>query len=294
MGEYEFGKVSCVIPTFKRSDTLVRAVTSVLNQNYKNIEVIVVDDNNPNDEYSVETQRKLKNIKDSRLIYIQQKQHINGAVARNVGIQEATGEYIAFLDDDDEWNEEKIRKQISFLNNNPEIQGVSCLYDVKKDGMTIRKCHPYNGKNLHKKVIDRSVSVFTSTILLRRKALDKSGYFNETLLRHQDLQFLLDFLALNNMSVLNEYLVTLHADSEMNHPNVNNMIEIKKNFFKVCSNHLKCYNRKEQKQILDAHYFEIVVTAIRQREWGTGIKYIKKIGVNPKAYLNVINRWRKR
>ena len=79
--------VSVVIPTYKRSDTLIRAVSSVLNQSYRNIEVIVVDDNTPNDVYSIETQEKLKRIKDSRIRYIQQEKHINGAVARNVGIR---------------------------------------------------------------------------------------------------------------------------------------------------------------------------------------------------------------
>ncbi|WP_062051723.1 glycosyltransferase [Bacillus sp. JCM 19034] len=52
--------VSCIVPTYKRSDSLIRAINSILKQTHKNLEVIVVDDNNPNDEYSLDVQEKLK------------------------------------------------------------------------------------------------------------------------------------------------------------------------------------------------------------------------------------------
>lgn len=288
------GLVSCIIPTYKRSDTLLRAVNSVLAQTYDNIEVLVVDDNNPNDEYSLSTQEKIKTISDSRIRYILQKKHINGAVARNEGIKKAKGEFIAFLDDDDEWLPNKIEEQVEFLNKNLQIDGVSCLYSIKNKGEIVRVCKPYTGEQLHKKVLDRSVSVFTTTILVRRKALDEAGYFDENLLRHQDLQLLLDFLYHHNMEVIEDYLAILHSDSEINHPNVKKMIEVKCTFFDKCRKHMQKYSISEQKQILAAHYFEIVVAAIRNKNMFIAFKYILKIGINPKAYKNVVRRWKSR
>lgn len=286
--------VSVVIPTYKRSDTLERAIDSVLNQTYKSIEIIIVDDNNPNSMESSLVKEKLKKYKKNENVkYISQKKHINGAVARNIGIKNAKGEYIAFLDDDDEWNPLKIELQLKYMLEN-NLYGVSCLYEIKNKNKVIRKCKAYNGKKLHKKVISRQISIFTSTILLKRNILDITGYFNENLIRHQDLQLLLDYLYEYQMGVLNKYLVTLHSDSEINHPKIDRMIEVKKEFFKICSKHLEKYSNKEQNNILAAHYFEIILIALKQKKILIIIKYLIKIGFNLEAYKEVILRYKNR
>jgi len=156
--------VSCIIPTYKRSDSLIKAINSILAQTYKNLEVIVVDDNNLDDKYSLIVQKKLSAIKDKRLRYVKQKKHKNGAAARNAGIKVARGEYIAFLDDDDEWLPEKLEKQIKYLDSKPKYGGVSCLYTYYSNGKPIRKCPVYTEQNLHKKVLEHSVSLSTSTL----------------------------------------------------------------------------------------------------------------------------------
>ena len=97
-------KVSVIITTYKRADMLSRAINSVLNQTYKNIEVIVVDDNGNGSEYRLKTEiimNKYSQI--DNLKYIKHKENKNGSAARNTGIREATGDIICFLDDDD-WN----------------------------------------------------------------------------------------------------------------------------------------------------------------------------------------------
>ena len=95
--------VSVIIPSYKRSDTVIRAINSVLNQTYEDIEVLVVDDNIQGDEYSIELEKVLGQINDNRVILIRQEKHVNGAKARNEGVKASHGYYIAFLNDDDEW-----------------------------------------------------------------------------------------------------------------------------------------------------------------------------------------------
>ena len=113
MREYAKGLVSVIIPTYRRSKMLERAIESVLGQTYTNLEILLVNDNNPNDEFTVEIQERIKKYaSDSRLQFIIQDRHVNGAVARNVGIKIAKGEYVAFLDDDDWWEKDKINKKI--------------------------------------------------------------------------------------------------------------------------------------------------------------------------------------
>jgi glycosyltransferase involved in cell wall biosynthesis len=284
--------VSCVIPTYKRSDMLLRAVKSVLDQTHSNVEVLVVDDNVPNDEYSLEVQNKLKTIQDERLHYIQQEVHINGAVARNVGIKAAKGQYVAFLDDDDEWLPEKIEKQIDYLANNQDCKGCSCLYTFYKNGEATKKCPPYTNENLQFKILSRSVQMFTSTIILERDALVESGMFDEELIRHQDLQMLADFAAKNKITVLNEYFVKIHKDSDINRPNTEKTIAVKKVYLNKMKKHIMRFSHKDQKRIYGAHYFEVLVQSIKEKKFAVTVKYFLKIGFNIAAYKDVYARYR--
>lgn len=286
--------VSCVIPTYKRSETLVEAIKSVLSQSYSKIEVIIVDDNEPNDSYSLEVQRNLKCIGDNRVKYIQQTKHKNGAAARNLGIISSVGEFIAFLDDDDLWMPNKIEMQVNFLNDHPEIDGTSTYYTHFLDGKPIRHCPKYNCVDIHKKVLGREVAVFTSTILLRKIAIEQSGYFDESLQRHQDLQLILDFLFCHSLEVIPDYLVNMSMDLSENRVKTSRLIEIKQRFFDVAKRHFDKYDRRLKRDLYAAHYFEIVFSALKTKQFRAAIKYLWKIGPNFKAWDNFIKRVKER
>lgn len=102
--------VSAVIPTHNRAVLLARAIQSVLRQTYPHIEIIVVDD------ASVDNTREIvQAIRDPRIRYVRHEVNRGGAAARNTGVRTATGAYIAFLDDDDEWEPEKTEEQLRVL-----------------------------------------------------------------------------------------------------------------------------------------------------------------------------------
>lgn len=98
--------VSVIIPSYNRENTIVRAVNSVLNQTYKDIEVIVVDDCSKD-----RTLELLSSIKDERLKFFKLEKNSGACVARNFGIEKANGEFIAFQDSDDEWLPEKLKSR---------------------------------------------------------------------------------------------------------------------------------------------------------------------------------------
>jgi len=104
-------KVSVVIPTCNRPDLLPRAIKSVLAQTYQDFEIIVVDDGREKSSENV-----VAGIGDARLKYIKQTDKKGGSAARNTGIKAAAGDFIAFLDDDDEWLPEKLDKQVRGLD----------------------------------------------------------------------------------------------------------------------------------------------------------------------------------
>ncbi len=115
--------VTAVIPTRNRPDLLLRAVRSALAQTYQHIEIVVVIDGP--DASTVEA---LRAIQDPCLRYIELEKSVGGSEARNVGVREASGEWIAFLDDDDEWLPTKIAKQIALATPAPQnsFQVIAC------------------------------------------------------------------------------------------------------------------------------------------------------------------------
>lgn len=121
--------VSVIIPTFKRSGTLERAIASVRAQTYKNIEILVVDDNDPDSRYRKETEALISGLlKDgARITYLKHDHNKGGAVARNTGIDNAKGEYVAFLDDDDIWMPDKIKKQLDMMDGFDAVC-TACLF----------------------------------------------------------------------------------------------------------------------------------------------------------------------
>ncbi|MFC7193467.1 glycosyltransferase family 2 protein [Halosimplex aquaticum] len=100
-------QVSVIIPTYNRATLVKRAIQSVLNQTFKDFELIIVDDASDD-----ETPEVIDSINDARLEYIRHDLNRHGGAARNTGIKYASGKYIAFLDDDDEWYPTKLERQV--------------------------------------------------------------------------------------------------------------------------------------------------------------------------------------
>lgn len=116
--------VSVIIPTYNSKKYIRKTVSSVLNQTYREIEIIIIDDYSRDNTRSV-----IMDIseKDNRVKYIFQEKNQGAAVARNAGIQMAKGKYIAFLDSDDTWVPGKIQKQMEALRDGKPF--VYCAYD---------------------------------------------------------------------------------------------------------------------------------------------------------------------
>ncbi len=105
-------KVSIIIPTYNRPESIVRTIRSILNRTYKNFEIIVIDDS-PNDK----TEKVIKSFNDSRIKYIHNRERTNLPKARNQGVRESSGDskYIAFLDDDDEFLPRFLEETVKIL-----------------------------------------------------------------------------------------------------------------------------------------------------------------------------------
>lgn len=111
-------KVSVIIPAYNRENYIEECIMSVLKQDYDELEVVVVDDAST-DKTAARVQKIAK--KDSRVVLIKNKKNIGVAQARNIGINAASGSWIAFLDSDDYWLEGKLSKQVEFILKNKDV-----------------------------------------------------------------------------------------------------------------------------------------------------------------------------
>lgn len=184
--------LSVIIPTFERKVSIIeRAVKSVQNQSYPYIEIIIVDDNKNDWLYSIDIERfcKCENI-----IYIKQFGNKGACNARNIGVANSHGEYIAFLDDDDEWLPSKAKEQIEALK-----EGYDLVFSKGLNIYTtpILKELPYgNNKNFIKEPTFETLLVknyigTTSQIMLTRKCFFHVNGFDSTFPARQDYDFCL-------------------------------------------------------------------------------------------------------
>lgn len=290
------GLLSVVIPTFRRSDMLERAIESILKQTYKNIECIVVNDNYKGDEYSHRLYDIInKYSHDPRVKLVEQERHINGAAARNAGIRASQGEYIAFLDDDDYWEPNKAEIQICVLSNLDSSWGaVSCLMRVYNKNGLIQATIPYKDGYIHFDILSRRVSLGTGSLIIRRTALDQSGYWDESLYRFQDLQFFSYLSKKYKIKLISKYLHNRDSCDSTNRPTVEKYETLKNAFFESIEPLLADLPWKQQRFVKIMYNFESAYLY-----WKNGKKMIAAkniIGVlrYPQTILYSIERMYKR
>ncbi len=169
-------KVSIVIPTYKRVEELKRALLSAINQTYKNIEIIVVDDNSNNKEIRSQVEELMKNYPNVK--YIKNKENKGGALSRNEGIKNATGKFISFLDDDDEIYKDKIEKQMNLYKklNNKNCCMIYCYANRVTDGKIVGiEKKDFEGKQLYNHM-KGGIAVTTSWLCPIDKIREVNGF----------------------------------------------------------------------------------------------------------------------
>jgi len=197
--------VSVIIPTYNRLDFLTGTITSVLKQTYKNIELIVVDDGST-DTTSKEIPKRFPSV-----IYVKQP-HRGVSAARNLGIQLAKGNYIAFLDSDDLWLPKKLEREVSCLTANP---GYPVCYTNE---IWIRKGIRVNPKKRHKKYggwiypycLPLCI-ISPSSVILRREIFEMAGRFDESLPACEDYDLWLRVTARFPVYLIDDPLIIKHG-----------------------------------------------------------------------------------
>ena len=177
-------KVSVIIPAYNVERFIADTIQSVLEQTFQNFEIIVVIDGSPDRSAYV-----CRQFTDRRIRIIEQENR-GLAGARNTGIREAIGEYIAFLDGDDMWEPQKLEKHVAHLENNPQV-GVTFSRSKLFGGNSAAYLMSFTGKVDGKRLLCRNPISNGSTPVVRREVLDElrvdDEYFDEQFRRNEDI-----------------------------------------------------------------------------------------------------------
>ncbi|GAX40090.1 family 2 glycosyl transferase [Tolypothrix sp. NIES-4075] len=202
--------ISVIIPTYNRIQYLQRAINSVINQTYTNYELIVVDD--------ASTDGTVNFIKEnySHIQCISLSKNRGAGAARNEGINIAIGNFIAFLDSDDEWAPNYLETQLQYIESSPNIvlSFCSCIHH-KKDG-SIKKfsCKPWLAyPDLTYHLLSENFILTASIVIVRSKALNNVSHFNESLKIGEDKELFLRLFCLGEVVHVPHYLVTKYSHS---------------------------------------------------------------------------------
>lgn len=198
-------RLSVIIPTHNRANTIMRAIRSVLDQCIDDMEIIVVDDASTDD-----TEQRVRSLNDERIRYIRHETNRGAPAARNSGIAAANGSLIAFQDSDDEWMPDKLAKQLAlFEAGGKDVDVVYCGF--WRQSLHARTYIPepqvtQREGNILQQLLKGNI-VSTQTLLLRRHCFEKSGLFDEDMPRFQDWELAIRLAKHYTFHLIDEPLV---------------------------------------------------------------------------------------
>jgi glycosyltransferase involved in cell wall biosynthesis len=249
--------VSVVITTYNRVNLLKRAIISVLEQDYSNIEIIVQDDasSDSTTKYIKELQIINKN-----LFYFKNDINLGNALTRNKAIKNSNGKYVAFLDDDDVWiSKNKLSIQIEALENSKINIGLCCTQAYLKINNQIKAFPIQLPKNMKYQILQGNEVIHNSSVVIKRDIINQIGGFDIKLKRGIDSEFFRNLITRFNYEILFIPVPTIFYET-----NGNDRITTKKGL-------------KEAKKIFFVHAYIL---------WKYRIQYLKE----PKAlYIRVKN-----
>lgn len=202
--------VSVIIPTYNRAHLLGRALRSVINQTFEDFEIIIVDDASTDG-----TQTLVNSFEDKRISYIKLYLNQGVSVARNIGIQHAQGEYIAFIDSDDEWIPEKLKKQLDVFKDSTHSLGL-----VYTKSVTVRENNekpsiiPLFRGNLLPFLLVYNYIGLTSSPLIKKECFSKVGLFDESLPVSEDWDMWIRISQYYECSFVSEPLFRYHPQPD--------------------------------------------------------------------------------
>jgi len=280
--------VSIVISTHHRSDKIEKAIKSALAQTYDNYEIIVVDDNSDDLSEREKTKKIVKKYGCVRLI--QNEKNLGGGPTRNVGIKAARGELISFLDDDDQYLPDRLKKlyDIYEKHKNKKVGLVYCSCSaINENGDKVRSfVNKYDGKPYFQHMLGCIAG--TSMWLAPKSALRAAGGFDDVPSKQDSTLILKLMLSGYNVYGTEEELVLYLL------PNGNNISGTKMSnaegicrFRKLCRKHYSLLSKKEKEMVETNFSKNLVVVYLANNKKKEAKSELKNIRINASVFSKI-------
>lgn len=259
------GRVSVIIPTYKRPENLLNALRSVAEQDYKDVEIVVVNDNGSESVFNEETKAIVNKVKaeykECNIVYIEHEKNRNGAAARNTGFLNSTGEYISFLDDDDIYLQGRLSRVIEKLRSSSyKVGAVYCGFLGWNSPENDLERYKEGDLTLDILLLDyKKHYLHTNTATYKRSAVIALNGFDESYRRHQDLEFNLRFFELYHVESVKNALVRLNPHPSIVSNKVFNidMLNLKTKFLGQFDHQIHLFGSEVAQEIYKKHWLEV-------------------------------------
>lgn len=233
--------VSVIIPTYNRAHLISQSIESVLNQTFKDYEIIVVNDGSTDN-----TKELLSTRYGEKILYIGKKKNKGLSAARNTGIEASRGKYIAILDDDDEWLPHKLEMQIDLMHKNQSLGLVYCgYYEVNRYSEVIREIKATRRGYVFSNLLCGNCIVPASAALVKREVFFKTGYFDENLSSCEDWDMWLRVSQSYEVDFVDQPLVKYKIHDYNMHKN---LLIMEKSTFSVLNKYLPGISEKKSSE----------------------------------------------
>jgi len=195
--------VSIVMPVYNEENTVKKAIESVLNQTYREIELIVVDDGSTDTTPQIVSQLKKR---DCRIIFLRNSVNRGITYSLNRGLRKASGKYIARIDGDDWYCSKKIELQVDFLEKRKEYGIVGTFYILILNSKALKISLPVSHEKIMRQLAYRNAFAH-SAIMIRKDILDRVGYYDEKYQYAQDYELYFRILSISKGYNIPKYLL---------------------------------------------------------------------------------------
>ncbi len=293
--------VSVIIPTYKRSGRfLKRAIDSVLAQSYRHLELVIVDDNDPESPYRKETEQFMESYcEEKRIVYVRNPRNLGGGPARNTGIAQASGAYITFLDDDDRYLPDKVKRQLQFMLEHDYDLTFTNLKIVNEDDKLIdyrefKFIRDFSNEALLRAHLTRHITG-TSTFMYKREALQRIGGFQNIRMGQEFLLMLHSIEGNLKIGYLPyaDVLQSVHRGERIS--NGANKLDGERYMIRFKRTYFPWLSGRERMFVRFRHHVVMAVTALRSRMYATCAQHACLAVVHSPldAIIEPLRLWRK-
>ena len=243
--------VSVVIPTYKRPDMIARTIESIRKQTCRDVEIIVVDDNGAGTDMQVKTGEVVAPYL-TDVTYLIHDVNKGGSAARNTGWRAAKGQYITFVDDDDELASSKLEKQITCLEELDDSWGCCyTAYELKKQNGETQHSSETRSGDCYVDALMRTMFMGSgSNLLLRKSVVDEIQGYDVSFVRNQDIEFLARVLEKYKIAFVDEVLLTIYQEGNRPARSLEKIEEVNRHYLNKFNSRIQALKKEDRERVL--------------------------------------------